>query len=77
MALMPTCQVVPTNMKSRTLAKKYHFWFIQVDSVRTRFELYSDAVAVWDTITKGVLCRGDGAVYDWKPFCPALYSGNC
>jgi len=63
-------------MKSRTLAKKYHFWFIQVNGVRARFELYQDALAVWATTTKGVLCRGDGAVYDWKPFCPAVYSNS-
>jgi hypothetical protein len=63
-------------MKSRTLAKKYHYWFIQVNDIRTRFELYSDALAVWATTTKGVLCRGDGTVYDWKPFCPALYASN-
>ena len=63
-------------MKSQTLAKKYHFWFIQVDGVRTRFDQYQDAVAAWDNATKGVLCRGDGAVYDWKPFCPALYASN-
>jgi len=62
-------------MKSRTLAKKYHFWFIQVNGVRTRFEQYEDAKAAWDTTSKGVLCRGDGTVYDWKPFCPALYAG--
>lgn len=64
-------------MKSRTLAKKYHFWFIHVNDVRTRFELYSDAKAAWDTITKGVLCRGDGAVYDRKPFLPAAYTDRC
>lgn len=63
-------------MKSRTLAKKYHFWFIQVNDVRTRFELYQDAKAAWDNITKGVLCRGDGAVYDWKPFMPASYTAK-
>ena len=62
-------------MKSRTLAKKYHFWFIQVNDVRTRFEQYEAAKEAWNTTTKGVLCRGDGAVYDWKPFCPALYAG--
>jgi hypothetical protein len=62
-------------MKSRTLAKKYHFWFIQVNDVRTRFDQYSDAKEAWNTTSKGVLCRGDGAVYDWKPFCPALYAG--
>jgi len=62
-------------MKSRTLAKKYHFWFIQVNGIRTRFEQYEDAKAAWDTTSKGVLCRGDGTVYDWKPFCPALYAG--
>jgi hypothetical protein len=62
-------------MKSRTLAKKYHFWFIQVNDIRTRFEQYQDAKAAWDTTTKGVLCRGDGAVYDWKPFLPASYTG--
>ena len=61
-------------MKSRTLAKKYHFWFIQVDGVRLRFELYQHALAAWDTTAKGVLCRGDGTVYDWKPFCPAVYT---
>ena len=66
---------VPTDMKSRTLAKKYHFWFIQVNDVRTRFELYSDAMTAWDTTTKGVLCRGDGAVYDWKPWLPDSYTG--
>ena len=75
MALMPTCQAVQTDMKSRTLAKKYHFWFIQVDDVRTRFELYQDAVAAWATTTKGVLCRGDGAVYDCKPWLPDSYTG--
>ena len=64
-------------MKSRTLAKKYHFWFIQVNDVRTRFDQYNDALAAWDTTTKGVLCRGDGAVYDWKPFLPAAYTGKC
>jgi hypothetical protein len=63
-------------MKSRTLAKKYHFWFIQVDGVRTRFQLYQDAKAAWDTTTKGALCRGDGTVYDWKPFCRTLYAGK-
>jgi hypothetical protein len=62
-------------MKSRTLAKKYHFWFIQVNDIRTRFEQYQDAKAAWDTTSKGVLCRGDGAVYDWKPFLPASYTG--
>jgi hypothetical protein len=62
-------------MKSRTLSKKYHFWFIQVNDVRTRFNQYQDAKEAWDTTTKGALCRGDGAVYDWKPFCPALYAG--
>ena len=66
---------VPTNMKSRTLAKKYHFWFIQVNDVRTRFELYSDAKSAWDTTTKGVLCRGDGAVYARKPWLPDSYTG--
>jgi hypothetical protein len=64
-------------MKSRTLAKKYHFWFIQVNDIRTRFDLYQDALASWDTITKGVLCRGDGEVYDWKPFLPTAYTGRC
>lgn len=66
---------VPTNMKSRTLAKKYHFWFIQVKDVRTRFDLHSDAQAAWATKTKGVFCRGDGAVYAWKPFLPDSYTG--
>ena len=60
-------------MRSRTLAKKYHFWFIQVGLVRTRFDQYEDALAVWATTTKGQLCRGDGAVYDWKPFLPVGY----
>tara|TARA_R110000868_G_scaffold81504_1_gene230676 strand:+ start:157 stop:351 length:195 start_codon:yes stop_codon:yes gene_type:complete len=64
-------------MKSRTLAKKYHFWFIQVNDIRTRFDLYQDATAAWDTITKGVLCRGDGAVYAWKPFLSTAYTGRC
>jgi hypothetical protein len=66
---------VQTDMKSQTLAKKYHFWFIQVNDVRTRFELYSDAMTAWNTTTKGVLCRGDGAVYDWKPWLPDSYTG--
>ena len=62
-------------MKSRTLAKKYHFWFIKADGIITRFDQYQDVLAVWATTTKGQLCRGDGAVYDWKPFLPASYTG--
>lgn len=41
-------------------------WYIEVDGVRTYYNLWIDAKLAWNESPKGIFCRANGTLIDRK-----------